>query len=1309
MNKITQTVLLVDDCLEDRETYRRYLLRDKQHTYRILEAATGQEALLLCQQQFPDVIVIDYLLPDMDGLEFLNSLKTLFGQKNLPVIILTGRGNEQIAVQAMKSGAAEYLVKKHTTPVSFHLAVQNVLEKTRLNRQLLESEGRFQATFNQAAVGIAHVGLDGQWLLVNQKLCDIVGYSREELLTLTFQDITHPDELNLDLEYVVRMLTGEIQTYSLEKRYIRKDNTYIWINLTVSLVRQGCGEPQYFISVVQDISDRKQAQAALQQANSDLERRVQERTSELQQANHELQLTLEELAKSRQAIELERQHYQDLFEFAPDGYLVTDTWGNIREANRAAATLLSIQQQRLIGKPLLVFIAEPERKGFGTRLVQLQEMQGWEVYLQPRKGDPFPAMIAVSNIHDKQGQQVGWRWLLRDISDRKQAESALKESQRWLQAVIQASPNVLYIYDLIEQRGVYNNSELYSILGYRPEEVQQMGTAVISQLMHPEDITAFREYIKVFDTAKDGEIFEFEYRMQHKNGEWRWMFSRDSVFMRTYDGKPKQILGAATDISDRKRAEEALKASEAKLNAVLDSVNAGICFFRVYSDQTLKYEYCSPGCEKIFGYTAAEFMADTKLWWSRIVPEDIETILLPGFQEIFAERPIAVEYRFFHKDGSLRWNSESVTSRRDKAADCWLVTSVVIDITAHKQAEEALRNSEERWQLALKGNNDGIWDHDLKTNQHFLSPRCREILGYLDRELNDFGEWSKRIHPDDLDAMMGAFQAHVHRQTQHYVAEYRMQCKDGSYKWILSRGQALWDEAGNPTRMVGSITDIDDRKRTEAELRQQKEILQTIFDRIPVMVILFDRNGQIQLANRELEKVLGWSQAELKEKGSNILTECYPNPEDLQKALDQIQAATGKWQDFKTRTADGRVIDTSWADVRLSDGSKIGIGQDISDRKQAEEELRRLSAALEIRVQERTQELQESEERFRSAFDNAVNGMALVSPNGHWLKVNASLCKMLDYTEQEFLNDLTVEKITHPDDIERNLNLIRQILAGEISRIQIEKRYLHKHGDIVWVICSASLVRDSQGKPLYLVVQIQDITERRAIDKMKNEFISLVSHELRTPLASIRGSLGLLAAGVLDNEPKAAKQMLEIAASESERLVRLVNDILDLERLEANKIRLNQQWCDAADLIQQAMETLRPLAEENNITISLLPSRVQIWVDQDRIIQTLVNLLSNAIKFSPAETVVTISVQDQADRVLFKVKDQGRGIPADKLESIFGRFQQIDVSDSRQKGGTGLGLAICRKIVQQHGGRIWAESIFGKGSTFYFTLPIPLE
>ena len=231
------------------------------------------------------------------------------------------------------------------------------------------------------------------------------------------------------------------------------------------------------------------------------------------------------------------------------------------------------------------------------------------------------------------------------------------------------------------------------------------------------------------------------------------------------------------------------------------------------------------------------------------------------------------------------------------------------------------------------------------------------------------------------------------------------------------------------------------------------------------------------------------------------------------------------------------------------------------------------------------------------------------------------------------------------------------------------------------------------------------------MEQMKSEFISVVSHELRTPLASIRGALGLLAAGVLDDETNVNKQMLGIAAHETERLVRLVNDILDLERFETSKFTLNKQWCDATTLMQQVAEVIKPLTEESKVTVSLLPDAqtVPVWADPDRLIQVLVNLLGNAIKFSPAESKVTLTVQAETDQVLFQVKDQGRGIPADKVEAIFEQFQQVDASDARDKGGTGLGLTICRNIIQKHGGRIWVKSVLGEGSTFYFTLPIPLE
>jgi signal transduction histidine kinase len=203
--------------------------------------------------------------------------------------------------------------------------------------------------------------------------------------------------------------------------------------------------------------------------------------------------------------------------------------------------------------------------------------------------------------------------------------------------------------------------------------------------------------------------------------------------------------------------------------------------------------------------------------------------------------------------------------------------------------------------------------------------------------------------------------------------------------------------------------------------------------------------------------------------------------------------------------------------------------------------------------------------------------------------------------------------------------------------------------------------------------------------------------------------LGLLSNGTLEDEPDTARHMLQIALEQSERLVRLINDILDLERLEAQKVALSKQWCDAATLMQQAVNGLQAIADENQITLSLTTAPVRVWADPDRIVQTLVNLISNAIKFSPAGSTVTLTVEDQGDRVLFQVCDRGRGIPADMLETIFGRFQQVDASDARDKGGTGLGLAICRNIVQQHGGQIWVNSTLGEGSCFYFTVPIPIE
>jgi signal transduction histidine kinase/CheY-like chemotaxis protein len=240
------------------------------------------------------------------------------------------------------------------------------------------------------------------------------------------------------------------------------------------------------------------------------------------------------------------------------------------------------------------------------------------------------------------------------------------------------------------------------------------------------------------------------------------------------------------------------------------------------------------------------------------------------------------------------------------------------------------------------------------------------------------------------------------------------------------------------------------------------------------------------------------------------------------------------------------------------------------------------------------------------------------------------------------------------------------------------------------------------------------LNQRSELDNLKDEFISTVSHELRTPLTSIRGALGLLSSGVIGDVDAKAQNLLRIAVTNTDRLIRLINDILDLERMESGRAPLQIRRCSLRELALQAIESMTGMADACSVHLELAPltpaqsAAVEALFfdgDSDRILQVLTNLLSNAIKFSPPASTVRIFTEATADSILFKVADEGRGIPADQLDTIFDRFQQVELSDARQKGGTGLGLAICRSIVQQHCGSIWAQQNLGPGTTLYVMLP----
>jgi two-component system, OmpR family, sensor histidine kinase VicK len=379
----------------------------------------------------------------------------------------------------------------------------------------------------------------------------------------------------------------------------------------------------------------------------------------------------------------------------------------------------------------------------------------------------------------------------------------------------------------------------------------------------------------------------------------------------------------------------------------------------------------------------------------------------------------------------------------------------------------------------------------------------------------------------------------------------------------------------------------------------------------------------------------------------------------------------------------------------------LNHGMDVTEQYDAEE-------ALHLATRQR--------ELILESVGDGIYGIDL---EGKLTFINEAGARALGYTPGE-LTGVDMHELIHHSHADgtpysKSTSPILQALRRSEPIRMRDEVFWRKDGTAIPVEYSANPLIDD-GQIAGMVIAFQDVSERRRLERMKDEFISTVSHELRTPLTSMRASLGLIAAGALDKRPEKQRQMIEMAIGNNDRLIRLVNDILDFDSVEKGRLPLHRRPIEAVDLMRRAADVAHNAALQARISLKTQPSTVVVFADEDRILQVLNELVGNAIKFSgqdttilmtaqPAPTTVAGSGSSALGEVCFIIEDQGRGIPQDKLERIFDRFQQGDASDSRSLGGTGLGLALCRSIVEQHGGRIWAESTPGQGSRFLFTIP----
>ena len=369
----------------------------------------------------------------------------------------------------------------------------------------------------------------------------------------------------------------------------------------------------------------------------------------------------------------------------------------------------------------------------------------------------------------------------------------------------------------------------------------------------------------------------------------------------------------------------------------------------------------------------------------------------------------------------------------------------------------------------------------------------------------------------------------------------------------------------------------------------------------------------------------------------------------------------------------------------------------------------RLTRGLEDVVRRRTQALSRLTRRHQSILDGAGEGIVGLDAHGRVTFANPAAARLLGVPTEQLAGRLfhDVARPHEPDGREVTTagDPVTAAVSAGTTRVGGEGTYRRADGTDFDVELTVAPTRNEDDE-VVAVLMFRDVSERRAVDRLKDEFVSVVSHELRTPLTSLRGALGLLQGGLRPESPPREQQMINIAVTSTDRLIRLINDILDVERMAAGKLTLRREVLTAEDLVSRAVAEMAGLAGTARVRLEVGPTSGDVEVDQDRIVQTLTNLLSNAIKFSPEGSTVSVDATQRPDEVVFSVRDQGPGIPGDQLEAVFGRFAQLDASDAREQEGSGLGLAICRGIVEQHGGRIWVDSEPGAGATFRFALPV---
>jgi two-component system, cell cycle sensor histidine kinase and response regulator CckA len=628
---------------------------------------------------------------------------------------------------------------------------------------------------------------------------------------------------------------------------------------------------------------------------------------------------------------------------------------------------------------------------------------------------------------------------------RKPSEAAPREEDAICRLLAENVDEFIQLHDL-DGRIIYASPSVERLYGRVPTH--------LFDAAHPEDVQAGRRWWnRVMGEGKE----HLHLRVRNAAGNWRWL--ETSAALVSYHDRP-HALTVSRDITARKQAEEALAAREDEFRNLAESSPGVMGIFHLRPDGTACIPYTSPRIWELYGLRPEDVVNDAEPLLARTHPDDGARLRESITESARTMTPWRLEYRVLHPTRGELW-VEGYSNPKPHPDGGVVWYGFIKEITERKRAEEAARASEERMRLAFVAAKIGTGELDLQTNQTFFSDALQQVLGFTPGTFNPTLEgYIERVHPEDRDRVRQAVGATIADRSDTTV-DYRIVWPDGSVHWVTSRTKAFYDETGKPTRIVGAVMDITERKQAEDEVRKQKEVLQKIFDSAPIAIHFVGEDGRVLLVNSVWERIFGWTLRELREQDRDIYAEALPDPQEQQRRRELVTAATGEWADFAIRRRDGRRMVVAGAVVRLSDGTRVGLSYDVTERRQAEDDLRRTTALL------------------QGVIDGTTDAVFVKDRHGRYLLCNEATARLLGRSASEVLgNDDTA--LFDPASARVVQAHDRRVMESGLA--DTEEEELTAAGIPRTYFVTKAPYRDERGNVIGVIGIARDITKRKQAD-----------------------------------------------------------------------------------------------------------------------------------------------------------------------------------------------------------------------------------